>query len=246
MAGKAREFGPRQGLWLMLGYVLAQLAGNALPYVAWGVGVGLDAELHGPPAVRPHPGDGVLAWAALLGFVISALWLVFYIRRRARPLLRQGDARGIAWCAPRQHHAYAVAAAAALAAMLFASLMVAALPPDPDKLTGPLSRLLSAPGWPRFMVLVLAVGGAPLVEELLFRGALFAAVARRWGVSPAGIVTTAVFMLLHVFDKIDWWPGFVVVGMLGALLVLLRVRYRSLWPGVFAHFLYNSSLFFIL
>jgi membrane protease YdiL (CAAX protease family) len=48
-------------------------------------------------------------------------------------------------------------------------------------------------------------------------------------------------MALHAPDKAGWWPGFLVIGFLGAVLVALRLRYKSLWPGMLAHFLYNSS-----
>jgi membrane protease YdiL (CAAX protease family) len=242
----ATKFGPLQGLWLVLGYVLAQLTGNFLAYLAWGVGTALDALLHHRPlSTHPVPTAGVLALATLLGFALSAAWSYLYIRRRARPQLRQGGAGGIGWCAPTSRRAWFAAVAVALFCMVFAGAMVLALPPDPDKLNGPLSKLLAAPGLPRLAVTLLAVCGAPVVEEFLFRGALFAALARRWSVLMAGSVTTLVFVALHAADKLGWWPGFLVVGLLGTLLLLLRIRYRSLWPGILAHFLYNSSFFFL-
>jgi membrane protease YdiL (CAAX protease family) len=235
------KFGPWQGLWLMLGYLAGQLLGNFLVYLGWGAGLGLQALLHHRrPSFHPEPDAQVMAWGALLGFVVSALWALFYVRRRARPLLRRGEATAIAWRAPK-FRAYAAGVLVALSAVVFASLMVAALPPDTSKLTGPMSKLLEAPGFPRMLVQFLAVLGAPLVEEFVFRGAFFAALVRGWGVRWAGIVTTLLFMVLHAPDKASWWPGFLVVGFLGAMLVMLRLRYKSLWPGMLAHFLYNSS-----
>lgn len=242
----ATKFGPVQGLWLMLGYILAQLTGNFLAYLVWGVDLGLDAAMHHRPVpAHPKPGAAVLAWATLLGFALSAAWSYLYISRRARPLLKQGHVGGIGWCAPKSWHAWFAAVAVALFCMAFAGAMVLALPPDPDKLNGPLSKLLAAPGLPRLAVTLLAVCGAPLVEEFLFRGALFAALSKSWNVPLAGTITTLVFVALHAADKLGWWPGFLVVGLLGALLLLLRIRYRSLWPGMLAHFLYNSSFFFL-
>ena len=235
------KFGPWQGLWLMLGYLASQFLGDFLVNLVWGAGLDIEGVLHHHrPALHPAPGPQVMAWAALLGFVVSAAWALFYVRRRARPLLRRGEATGIAWRAPKLR-AYGAAVLAALSAIAFASLMVAMLPPDTSKLTGPMSRLLDAPGFPRMLVEVLAVAGAPLVEEFVFRGAFFAALARGWGARWAGIVTTLLFVALHAPDKAGWWPGFLVIGFLGALLVLLRLRYKSLWPGMLTHFLYNGS-----
>ena len=235
------RFGPWQGLWLMLGYLAGQFLGNFFIYLGWDAGLGIEAVLHHRrPSVHPAPDPHVMAWGALLGFAVSALWVLFYVRRRARPLLHRGEGTAIAWRAPKLR-GYGAGVLAALSAIAFASLMVATLPPDISKLTGPTSRLLDAPGFPRMAVQMLAVLGAPLVEEFLFRGAFFAALARGWGIRWAGVVTTLLFVALHAPDKAGWWPGFLVIGFLGALLVLLRLRYKSLWPGMLAHFLYNGS-----
>jgi membrane protease YdiL (CAAX protease family) len=232
------KFGPWQGLWLLAGY----LVGQTLAAFGWGVSEGFQAALRHRPVPQPSP--MVMAWETLAGFLLSSAWVVFYTRRRARPLLRRGGAEGIAWRAPKLQ-AYGVAVLAALLAMLFSGLMFDLFPPDLDKLTGPTSKMLAAPGLPRFTVMFLAMVGAPLMEEFTFRGALFASLARRWSVPLAGTITTLIYVALHAPDKLGWWPGFVAVGFLGALLLLLRLRYKSLWPGILAHCLYNSSFFFL-
>jgi hypothetical protein len=235
------KFGPWQGLWLLLGYLAAQLLAYLVVYATWGSVVAVQAVLHHQrPPVHLSQGPDVVACATLLGFLVSALWAVLYTRHQAKPLLRRGEATGIAWRAPRLQ-AYAAGIGVALLAMAFASLMIVLFPPDTARLTGPMSKLLDVPGLPRMTVQVLAVLGAPLMEEFVFRGGLFAALARGWGVRWAGAVSTLVFVALHAPDKAGWWPGFLVIGFLGAMLVVLRVRYRSIWPGMLTHFLYNSS-----
>jgi membrane protease YdiL (CAAX protease family) len=239
------KFGPWQGLWLLLGYLAAQTLGYLLVTAPWGAWPALLAKLHHrAPPVGIEPSPVVLAWATLAGFLLSSVWAVWYVRRRAKPLLHRGEATGIAWRAPKLR-AYGAAVAVAILAMLFGALMFQFFPPDPDKLTGPTSRLLEAPGLPRLTVMLLAVAGAPLMEEFMFRGALFAALARRLSTAWAGTLTTLVFVALHAADKLSWWPGFVAVGFLGALLLVLRLRYKSLWPGILAHCLYNSSFFLL-
>ena len=245
MTAVSVKFGPLQGLCLVLGYVLSQLAGYLLVGLLWGTDRTLHALLH-HHTLLPHLGFGPRqdAWATLVGFMASAAWALWYVRRRARPLIARGDAAGIAWRAPRVQ-GYAAAVGVALLAAAFATLVVMVMPPDPGKLTGPTTKLLNAPGLPRDVITALALIGAPLMEEFVFRGALFAALAGRWGAGFAGVATTLVFVALHAADKIHWWPGFVVVGFLAMLLVLLRLRYKSLWPGVLAHFLYNASFFLL-
>ena len=238
------KFGPWQGLELMLSYIGIQYAVSLSVYFAWDFGRGLDALLRHHRLPGEYAPPDVMAWATLLGFLVSALWALFYTRRHARPLLPRGEPDGIAWRAPRPQ-AFVAALAAALLAMAFAALMVKLMPPDLDKLNGPTSRLLEAPGMPRLVVTLLAVVGAPLVEEFVFRGVFFAALVRRLGIPLSGLITTVVFVALHAPDKLGWWPGFLVVGFLGVLLLVLRIRYRSLWPGMLTHCLYNSSFFFL-
>jgi len=242
MAGARSEsgvsFGPWQGLWLLVGY----LVGQTSVAFGWSLFQGFEARLHHRPVPQPSP--MVMAWETLAGFLLSSAWVFFYTRSRAKPLLRRGGAAGIAWCAPK-FRAYGAAVVVALLAILLGAVMFELFPPDLEKLTGPTSKLLAAPGLPRFTVMMLAMAGAPLVEEFTFRGALFAALARRWSVPWAGSVTTLVFVALHAPDKLGWWPGFLAVGFLGALLLVLRLRYRSLWPGMLAHCLYNLSFFFL-
>ena len=243
MNAASDKYGPWQGLWLVLGYFLAQAAGSLL-LLAYTRGLLplLHALLHEHRLMHSALSPQQQAWLALIGFLASATWSVWYVRRRAQGLLRRGDAAGIGWRAPRPQ-GYLAAAAAAFLAVIFAGAVVWLLPPDTAKLTGPTVRMLDTPGLPQDVITALALVGAPLMEEFVFRGALFAALAVRWGASAAGIVTTLVFVALHAQDKIHWWPGFVVVGFLGTLLVLLRLRYRSIWPGMLAHFLYNASFF---
>ena len=239
------SFGPWQGLWLLAGYLLAQALGYVSVSLAWDAYLFIQAKLQ-HRAVLAHAGSSptLLACATLAGFLLSAAWVWAYTRRHARPLLRLGEATGIAWRAPRLR-AYGAAVLVALLAMVFGGLMFQLFPPDLGRLTGPTSKLLAAPGLPRLTVMFLAIVGAPLMEEFTFRGALFAALARRLSLPWAGTLTTGVFVVLHAPDKLGWWPGFLAVGFLGALLLVLRLRYRSLWPGMLAHCLYNSSFFFL-
>ena len=239
------KFGPWQGLWLLVGYLVGQLLGYLSVTLAWTAYLAVRGRLHHHAvAAPPEASPTVMACATLAGFLLSAWWVWTYARRRARPLLRRGEATGIAWRAPKLR-AYGAAVIVAVLAMAFGGLMFQLFPPDLDKLTGPTSKLLAAPGLPRLTVMLLAIAGAPVMEEFTFRGALFAALARRLSLPWAGSLTTLVFVVLHAPDKLGWWPGFLAVGFLGALLLVLRLRYRSLWPGMLAHCLYNSSFFFL-
>ena len=80
--------------------------------------------------------------------------------------------------------------------------------------------------------LVVSVLLAPVSEELLFRGAMFAALLRRWGIWSAVVIPSVLWALLHV--QYEWW----VVGCIaasGVLLAMIRWRSGSLYLPVGLH-----------
>jgi hypothetical protein len=83
---------------------------------------------------------------------------------------------------------------------------------------------------------VVAVVG-PLLEEVLLRGVVLGAMARRVGAWPAIVASALAFALLHA----SLW-SLLPLTVLGVGLGWLATRSRSLWPAVIAHVLYNAVL----
>jgi hypothetical protein len=97
-------------------------------------------------------------------------------------------------------------------------------------------------GW--VVLVLLTVVGAPVVEELFFRGLLQGAFTRRIGAVPAIFVTALIFSFAHVLNEGPLAP-FVLFPM---ALVLGYLRYRTgrLAAGMVAHAFFNSILFILL
>ena len=96
---------------------------------------------------------------------------------------------------------------------------------------GPLARAASAGGWARLLWAALAVALAPPIEELVFRGAFYGGLARSWRPRDrAAVVTTAVFVALHVTELGAYWPAWIAIAALGALALRARVVTGSLCP----------------
>lgn len=85
-----------------------------------------------------------------------------------------------------------------------------------------------------------AVGiGAPLSEELMFRGFLLSALARnRWGFPAAALLTTFGWTLLHFSYSV---VGLTEVFIVGLLFSWLMWWYGSLWLLIGLHALYNGG-----
>lgn len=92
---------------------------------------------------------------------------------------------------------------------------------------------------------MLAIGlGAPLSEELVFRGFLFSAIAKtRLGVVGAALITTTAWGLLHAGYSI---AGLIEVFLIGLFFSWLLVRTGSLWVPMFCHAAYNTTIMLVL
>jgi membrane protease YdiL (CAAX protease family) len=73
---------------------------------------------------------------------------------------------------------------------------------------------------------------APVSEELLFRGAMFAAFLRRWGPWTAVIVPSFFWGLLH--HQFEWWV-IASLGGSGALLAMVRWKSGSVYLPIGLH-----------
>ncbi|MBN1668773.1 MAG: CPBP family intramembrane metalloprotease [Anaerolineales bacterium] len=76
---------------------------------------------------------------------------------------------------------------------------------------------------------------APFVEEIFFRGFLFAGLKRRFHWIWAALISNTLFTLNHL-EPLSLFPVFV----LGLALTYIYQRSRSIWPGVLMHTLVNS------
>lgn len=214
-------------LWLLLGFICAELIGGLLVKALLG------------HALR---GVELQAWMVLAGSLFAVAWIALFTATYARSWLHLPGADGLAWCAPVERGAYATAIVFAVTLTALVVMVEHFLPPDPSQLTGPIDELARASGLPHLLFIFIAVLLAPPLEEFLFRGLMFAILTRSFNIVTATIVTTLLFVALHAPDKIHYWPGFVLVGCLALAAVFLRLRYRSLWPGILLHACYNGLL----
>lgn len=95
-------------------------------------------------------------------------------------------------------------------------------------------------GWTLVLVVTLATIWAPLVEETIFRGALYrhlrARLAGVAGVAVSVLVAAGAFGLAHSYV----WIGVVAVTTLGAVFAVMREWRGSLIAPITAHCLHNS------
>jgi membrane protease YdiL (CAAX protease family) len=89
----------------------------------------------------------------------------------------------------------------------------------------------------RFIIFLMVAVGAPLFEELFFRGALFSGLRTRYNWVLSAAISGIVFAIAH--PPQDWLPIF----GLGFALATMREMRQSLVPSITAHFMQNSFAF---
>lgn len=72
---------------------------------------------------------------------------------------------------------------------------------------------------------------APVLEELVFRGVVFATLRRRLPLAVAAVASGLLFALPHGYS----WPGLAAVAWTGVVLAWAYERTGSLVPGILAH-----------
>jgi membrane protease YdiL (CAAX protease family) len=168
-----------------------------------------------------------------------ALGLVLHLQHRSRNSL--GDSLG-GPSAPlgsrlRQALVFYLAAMPVIAgAAMLSSAMVAysGLPPQPQPvLSGFIDT--TAPLWFKGWLLITAVAIAPLVEEVVFRGVFFPALARHRGIPAAVVLVSMLFAFIHGHP-----PAALPLFVVGTTLATAYLYTGSLLVPIFIHAIFNA------
>ncbi len=118
-----------------------------------------------------------------------------------------------------------VAAAVAVSALFHGLLFGRGLPAQET-----MRLIQGANRGPRLVIALMTVLVAPMVEEVMFRGLLFRALRARTGFWGAGLISAALFALIHLEPL-----HCLQLTALGLALAWVYERTGSLWPAVFLH-----------
>lgn len=89
-----------------------------------------------------------------------------------------------------------------------------------------------------WLAAIVVVLGAPMAEELLFRGFLLPALTKtRFGLAGATMMTSAGWTALHSYSLF----GTVEILMIGAYFAWLMFKYENLWLPMAVHAFYNGA-----
>ncbi len=94
---------------------------------------------------------------------------------------------------------------------------------------------VAAPGWYKIWLMATAVIFAPVVEEVVFRGVLFPAMAKRNGIAASMVLTSMLFALIH-----GHLPALLPLFTVGLFLSGAYLYTGSLLVPVLMHSIFNA------
>ncbi len=221
-------------------FVTAAAAGFAIVHLVAEL-LGLEAIAFPDESRRATP-DGVYGFMIVSQIALQVIVVVLALAvsglfgNNTREVLALKPARGGAW-AYVSSFGLVILVSMALSAVLYVvspNSMTQDLRPFFGMVTSDFALLFA------FAVIV----GAPLSEELLFRGFLLSALAQtRLGFLGGAILSTGLWALLHAQYSA---AGMVTVVVLGLTFSWILWRTGSLWVTIFCHGLYNALVLLLV
>ena len=106
-------------------------------------------------------------------------------------------------------------------------------------------KLLQSSLHVKLAVVALATFSAPIIEEIIYRGILYAGLRTRLGTVATVIVVTLLFAAVHALQYWGAWASMAGLTMLSLILTIVRAKTKSILPCVVIHFV-NNFFFSIL
>jgi membrane protease YdiL (CAAX protease family) len=192
---------------------------------------------HFPDAMPAAPDRLIII--VILTIICSAAVIIRLLVVRWGPLTYARGPLGLGF-APPDGRFVAVGAGLGIAAPVLGGLLTQLLAGDHEVSQAVSDIAGKAHIGMRIALLPVVVLVGPMVEEVLFRGALLAWLRSRMGDGWAIAISAIVFGTVHLPD-LDWlWyavPNLIIVG---AFCAWLRVRSGSIWPAFIAHAANNA------
>jgi membrane protease YdiL (CAAX protease family) len=219
--------------------VLAILAYFALQFAFGGAFHALvEFANSGFPNVLPGAPDRLIV-VVILTLLASAAVVLTWIVRRWAAWTTDGGPNGLGFTPPEGRYV-AIGTALGLLAPILGGLLTQFLAGDHVVSQTVTDIADNAHIGMRFALLPAVVLVGPLVEEVLFRGALLSILRTRLGDGWAIAISATIFGAVHLPDLDGLWYAVPNLILVGAFCAWLRVRSRSIWPAFIAHAANNA------
>lgn len=217
---------------VIIWYVLEKQRGADVP--AWTDREALLEYLQSPRLLLVQIYSTIIAHLLTLAFC----WAVVTGLNR-RPFLKSLGWHWAGWNAVF----WLVFSVAVFIAIMGADLILSRFLPQSES---PFTQILNKSYQIKVAVAVLASFSAPFVEEVIYRGVLYAGLRKFLGVRSSIIAVTVLFAGVHVPQYWGAWASVAGLMLLSLILTIVRARTKSILPCVVIHFVNNSIVSLLL
>jgi uncharacterized protein len=96
-----------------------------------------------------------------------------------------------------------------------------------------------------FLLMLMAVTIAPLVEETIFRGYIYPVIARSFGATTSILVTGTLFGMSHAPQLWGGWAQIALLILVGIIFTYVRSQTHTVVASYIVHLGYNAFLLFV-
>ncbi len=165
-------------------------------------------------------------------FTLLLAWLVVtgYKKYSFRQTL------GWDWGGFRIWHAFAIT-------IFFFGVAIALKPLFPEQ-ENEMDKIIGSSRAAVYLIAFFATFTAPIVEEVVYRGILYSAFQRKFGIVLAVSLVTILFVAVHVpqysQNSVPDYSAIILLLMLSLVLTLIRVKTKNLLPCIVLHTVFNG------
>jgi len=239
------EFGLLRGLWILIGFFLVVDFLKTAVSNIFAIHYFVFILEHTSTSARwiglnPSLLSGKAPFATIMVALVGAgAWTAWMLRETTLGRLIDGGSANIALGKP-EHNGY-------LAASIAASMVLFLIVIEQFIIHhGIVAEKVSTLGYywngDLLAVTIISIFFVPIYEEIIFRGASFAALRPRLGLAGASLLTTVCFVTYHESFSVTLLLNTALLGLTNCW---LRIKYRSIRPGVILHMFYNMSVVII-
>lgn len=176
---------------------------------------------------------------AIFVSTIASGIVAYGMTRRAFPVAADREAlASIGWSGASLRQLVFATLAGLIIGAFYVGVLASIFPPK----TRLLLRSALFGDWPLHLWAVTTLLVAPLVEEFVFRGVLFAGFSSRWSPIASGSLVTVLFAAVHLPNVWANLPSLLSIVFLGVGALFARVLTGSLVPAVVLHASYNLPI----
>jgi CAAX protease family protein len=187
--------------------------------------------------------EGIMPTVVVLVLVLGGVVVVIVSKLLVPDYIKDTEPTGAAWVrGPWGSVIKGLLIGIALGGMFALASTLLPHADESETQMGPLSRMAATPGLAQLSWILAALVLAPPVEELLFRGILYAGFRKSFGPAVGTTVTTILFVGLHFTELMYYLPGIFAIGSLALVALWCRLRFRAIGPAIAVHVGYNGMV----